>query len=228
MGKRGPKPLRKEVIWSPKLAYAIGLIATDGCLSPDGRHILFVSKDIEQLENMARCLDLKAKLGYSYSALARAKYPRIQWSDVRLYEFLLKIGITPRKSLTLGAVSVPDKYFFDFLRGSFDGDGCFYSYFDRRWRSSFMFYLNFTSASPTHIQWLQETLWRLVGVKGHISRVEESKDRKRIETLRFAKREALVVIRKMYARPHSLYLSRKRLKIDKALRIVGESLARMS
>ncbi len=35
--------------WNANLAYAVGLIAADGCLSKDGRHIILVSKDIEQL-----------------------------------------------------------------------------------------------------------------------------------------------------------------------------------
>ena len=64
----------------------------------------------------------------------------------------------PRKSLTMGKLKIPNKYFFDFLRGCFDGDGCFYSYWDPRWRSSHMFYLEFVSASKKHINWLQNEL----------------------------------------------------------------------
>ena len=34
------KPLRREKIkWTPDLAYVVGLIASDGYLSKDGRHI---------------------------------------------------------------------------------------------------------------------------------------------------------------------------------------------
>jgi hypothetical protein len=223
MGKRDPKPKGKEIVWTPEFAYAVGLITTDGCLSPDGRHLLIVSKDIEQIENIVRCLDLNVKIGSTYGSFRKKKYHRVQWGDVRLYQFLLGIGLTPRKSLTLGAIAVPDMYFFDFLRGAFDGDGCFYSYFDPRWRSSFMFYLQFTSASPNHIQWLRDTLFRLSSVQGHISRVSMKKETNGCETLRYAKREALEVMRRMYERPGP-YLSRKRLKIDEALRIVGKSL----
>jgi hypothetical protein len=48
MGKKGPKPKRiiKEK-WNANLAYAIGLIATDGCLSSDGLLIDLTSKDRE-------------------------------------------------------------------------------------------------------------------------------------------------------------------------------------
>ncbi len=36
--------------WTANLAYAVGLITTDGCLSKDGRHIDLTSKDLEQCE----------------------------------------------------------------------------------------------------------------------------------------------------------------------------------
>lgn len=40
------KPLSKiKIKWSPKFAYCIGLITSDGNLSKDGRHISFTSKD---------------------------------------------------------------------------------------------------------------------------------------------------------------------------------------
>ncbi len=229
MGLRGPKPRRREdVPWSPELAYAVGLIATDGCLSSNRRHFAFVSKDMEQINNLKKCLGLKVKVGIHRSGRkgeART-YHRIQWGDVILYDFLLKVGLTPHKSLTLGALSIPDEYFFDFLRGSFDGDGSFYSYYDPRWRSSFMYYLNFTSASPLHVDWLQKTLSRLLSVKGHISKTGGvGKKRNWIGNLRFAKKESLLVMSAMYSNPRQVHLSRKRLKIERALRIVGESLS---
>src|SRR5688572_7752865 len=42
--------------WSSELAYAIGLIATDGWLSSDGRHVGFVSADKELVETFLRCV----------------------------------------------------------------------------------------------------------------------------------------------------------------------------
>ena len=35
----------KEYKWTPELAYIVGLITTDGCLSSDGRHLTFTSCD---------------------------------------------------------------------------------------------------------------------------------------------------------------------------------------
>ena len=57
MGKRGQTPQGKvDIRWSANFAYAIGLLVTDGNLSSDGRHIIFVSKDMEQINNFLKCL----------------------------------------------------------------------------------------------------------------------------------------------------------------------------
>jgi len=226
MGKRGPRPKNEEIIWSSNLAYGVGLMATDGCLSPDGRHLLLTSKDREQLENLKAIFNVKANIGIvrSGTSISFREYERLQWGDVQLYNFLLSIGLTPNKSLTLGEVKVSDEYFFDFLRGLHDGDGCFYSYFDPRWKSSYMFYLCFTSASKAHLDWLRSTLGRLLGVKGSLSSHLQQNRRNSLYNLKFAKAETLKILEKMYPHPKVVSLTRKRLKIEEALRIVGEYL----
>ncbi len=47
--------------WSGNLAYAVGLIATDGNLSKDGRHMVFVSKDLQLVETFQKCLGINKK-----------------------------------------------------------------------------------------------------------------------------------------------------------------------
>lgn len=220
MGLRGPKPKRKGIAWSSELAYAVGLMTTDGNLSPDGRHLSLTSKDVPQLKAFLKCIDrpdvpIAIKRG-SY----RPFITHVQISDVTLYDFLLSIGLMPNKSKLLGKLAIPDEYFFDFLRGHHDGDGTFYSYFDPRWKSSFMFYLVFLSASPTHVYWIRESLERLLGVSGHITTAKTNC----IVQLKYAKREALLILTKLYPNQDTICLSRKRLKIERALRIVGESL----
>jgi hypothetical protein len=221
MAKRGPKP-REEIIWSSKVAYAVGLMATDGCLSGDIRHMELTSKDIQQIENIKDCFAIRAKISSKGpGSFGKGWYYRIQWGDVTLYNFLLEIGLTPHKSLTLGALKIPDEYFFDFLRGSYDGDGSFYSYYDSRWKKSFMFYLTFLSASEAHIFWIRETVERLTGIRGHIVR----NGRKCIMTnVRYAKKDSVRVLEKLYPSREVMCLERKRLKIIDALSIVGITL----
>lgn len=166
----GIKPKEKvKREWSANFAYAIGLLVTDGSLSIDGRHIELTSKDIEQLKNFFTCLGLNNKIGQKMSGYKKEKYLRVQFGDTIFYRFLLDVGLTPAKSKTIGVLKIPRKYFFDFLRGCFDGDGSFYSYYDPRWKSSFMFYATLCSASITYIRWIQNTLFKISNIKGHIT-----------------------------------------------------------
>lgn len=194
--------------WSDNLAYAVGLIVTDGSLSIDARHIDVSSKDKEQLTNFLRCVNKDIKIGTKKSGSGDLCY-RVQFSDVRFYRFLLNIGLTPHKSKTVGPISIPDLYFFDFLRGHFDGDGSFYSYMDNRWKNSLMYYVCFTSASVDHIKWLRASLNRLLSIKGHITYPEASSTYQ----LKYAKKESVSLINKMYYNKHVVSLSRKKLKI---------------
>ncbi len=221
MGLRGPKP-REGIVWSPEIAYGVGLMASDGYLSQDGYHLTMVSKDREQIEHIKICFNVSAAIKpYTGGRNNPEIYYRVQWGDVTLYNFLLSIGLTPHKSLTIGALKIPDEYFFDFLRGSFDGDGCFYSYFDPRWKNSFMFYMTFTSGSKEHTDWMRESIECLIGIHGHITFGKKGNG---VSNLKYAKKESLILLRALYKNENIPSLSRKKLKISEALRIVGESL----
>lgn len=218
----GIKPQRKvKIRWSANFAYAIGLITTDGSLSKDGRHISLISKDIIQLKNCLKCLHIKVKIGiHNAGSDVGSRVFRIQFGDVVFYRFLEEIGLMPNKSKIMGALKIPKKYFFDFLRGHFDGDGSFYSYWDPRWRSSFMYYTAFVSASLKHVGWIREEIFRRLKIKGHITRDGQQSTNQ----LKFAKKDSLKLLKKLYQTAGCTHLPRKYLKIQKALGIIGQSL----
>jgi len=220
--KRGVKPKGKvEIKWSANFAYALGLLATDGCLYSDGLHICFTSKDLEQVNNFKMALGIDSVVGMKSSGSNKVKkYYVVQFGDILFYKFLVSIGIGPVKSKTIGVVKISDKYFFDFLRGCLDGDGTIYSYWDKRWKSSFMFYLEFASASKKHIFWLREEINKKLLVSGHITNDYEGSTLQ----LKYAKKESLKIFRKMYYSNKVVCLQRKKLKIIKILDIVGEDL----
>lgn len=225
MGKRGPKPgfnAKKRISeeWSSNLAYALGLLAADGCLSPPGHLIDLTSKEREQLKNYIKCLGIPLNITQKSGGNGQ-KYLRVQFKSVLFYNFLVSIGLTPAKSKTMGPLKIPNKYFFDFLRGLFDGDGCTYSYWDKRWRSSYMYYVCFASASPLFLEWLRSRVEEELNIQGHVTH-----SRGRIcAQLKYAKADGLKVLQQMYGiSQNPIYLKRKRLKIDKMLRIVSERL----
>ena len=115
---------------------------------------------------------------------------------------------------------MPKKYFFDYIRGCFDGDGTIYSYWDKRWKSSFMFYVCFVSASKYHIYWLQDMIFKSLKINGHVT---TNKSNSCLQ-LKYAKSDSLKLLKKMYYRKKLISLSRKKLKTIGILDIVGESL----
>lgn len=213
---RGSQKNKNYIIeWTPKFAYAIGLLTTDGNLSKDGRHIEFTSKDIQLVKTFKRCINLLGvKIGMKTSGFTDKKYSHIQFSNVKLYKWLIEIGLMPNKSKIIRELKIPSKYFFDFLRGHFDGDGCCYSYWDKRWKSSFMFYLVFNSASKIHIDWLKKRIKKLIDINGHINQC----GRGDMWQLKYAKNESNKIIPKMYYEKYLPCLERKHEKLRSILK----------
>lgn len=198
---------KRHYSWLPSLAYAVGLMASDGCLQKDGRHIDLTSVDKEQLRNFSLALGRELFIGTKFNGRGGIGY-RIQLSDVAFYDFLTGVGLTPNKSKTIGILNIPDIFYPDFLRGLFDGDGSTSGYMDPRWRSSFMFYVTFTSASPTFIDYLRRTNSRLIGVsQGSV------RSGKGAQSLAYAKQDSHKIAAYMYYKGHNLSLTRKKLKL---------------
>jgi hypothetical protein len=206
-------PQRKiKIRWSPNFAYAIGLITTDGNLSGDKRHISFKSTDYQLIRNLKIALHLKNKIT---KHLPKDKIHKIcfevQFGDVIFYRFLNRIGLYPAKSKIIQKVRIPDKFFANFLRGLFDGDGTFYSFWDKRWPNSFVFQLSFASASLDFLKWLKFKLATLYRVKGFICKG------KGVFNLRHTKGDSKKLFSKMYYNKNLLILSRKYVKIKNTL-----------
>lgn len=219
MNKNKANNTIKSIRWNNNFAYAIGLLVTDGSLSKDTRHFDFTSKDMEQINNFKKCLNLTVKTSYKSSSYAKdIKYYHVQFGDVILYQQLINIGLMPNKTKIIGKLKIPDKYFFDFLRGHFDGDGSSYSYWDKRWKSSFLIYTTFTSASLEHVHWIKNKLTKLLSIKGHITKSGS------VFNLRYAKKESITLLRKLYYKKEMIFLKRKFLKINKVLAIIGKEI----
>lgn len=212
MGKRGPQPRgRVDTHWRPDLAYAIGLITADGSLSNNGRHISFTSKDRELAEIYRTCLELTdIAVGQKQNGSRNGTpYYVVQFGDVLFYRFLETIGLHANKSKTLGPLAIPDEYFFDFLRGEWDGDGTIHCSEDKRWRNSFVVSLGFASGSRTFLEWLQTSISSRLGTRGYITSVNRGYQ------LRYAKGDSQQIHAALFYRPGLPCLSRKFAKAEK-------------
>lgn len=195
--------------WSPEFAYAIGVLSSDGCLSSDGRHISLKSADLDFVQTFKKILCLENKISTPRGRV-RTHY-QIIFGDKVFYQFLLGIGLSPAKSKTIKAVEIPNIYFPDFLRGLFDGDGTFYSFWDKRWPSSLVFQIAFASASRTFIAWLKQRLTELYGVRGFIKQGDG------VQNLGYFKNDSRKLIQIMYYREGLPCLNRKLQKIGACL-----------
>ena len=166
---RGPRAstssTRDPVVWTPDLAYVVGLIATDGNLSKKPGRVAIMSNDTDLLDLVRQRLKLVTEIrphrgGYGI------RCHHLIWSDRRFYDWLISVGLTPAKSLTLGPLAIPDEHFTDFFRGCIDGDGSIVSYVDRynTFKSpSYVYtrlYVSVASASARFIEWLQASAQR--------------------------------------------------------------------
>lgn len=205
-----------KIKWTPEFAYAIGLLTTDGNLSQDGRHLEFNSKDIQLVKSFKKCMNLTdVKIGMKTGGFTGERYPRIQFSNVKLYKWLLKFGLTPNKSKIISKLKISNKYFFDFLRGCFDGDGSCYGYWDPRWKNSFMFYITFGSGSLSFIEWLRKRVKQLLNINGHIDPTGGEEEWQ----LKYAKKESKIIIPKMYYKKNLPCFKRKYKKLKTLLNI---------
>lgn len=208
-----PKNQEKvKIAWSPNFAYAIGLITSDGCLAADERHIRFVSKDLELIEKFKTAFQITNKIRKRTSQNNTRYWFVVEFGDKIFYQFLLSIGLMPNKSKVLGSINVPDKYFSDFVRGVFDGDGTFYSFYDKRWPNSFCYKLSFASASRQFILWFKDTLSRLYGTKGFLHKGAG------VINLEYVKGDSKKIFRAMYYKDCDLFLTRKYHKIKDAFK----------
>ena len=190
-------------------------MATDGNLARDGRHLTFVSKDRELVETLLECVSRPDARIVQVRTSSGGSAFRAQLSDVRLHQWLAARGLRPAKSLTLGAVEVPDDLFIHLLRGLLDGDGSIYV---RRQRPTKRMYPDywymriwtyFTSASLTHVEWLGDTIATRLGPRGWLEQMHRP-NRHPFYRLRFGKADSLALLGALYADPTWPALARKR------------------
>ncbi len=197
---------RKELkIGGVNLWYLVGLITSDGNLSPDGIHIDITSSNYQFLSGIKDLTGIENKIGLKYGSNKRHKSFRIQIANRGFYDFLLSIGLTQRKSLTIGALKVPRQFFVDFVRGLIDGDGSIRSWehptnFREQWS------LRIYSGSKKFLEWLDGEIQKVLRVNGQLYQCNKQGTQ---YVLKFGKMAAKVILKRCYY-DNSFSLQRKR------------------
>ncbi len=170
-------PIHKEInraffgTWTHDMAYVLGFFAADGTMVRNNRGAHFIEFHITDHELL---LKIQRALGSNHKVSPRirdAKWKmgyRLQIGSKQMFADLERLGFTQNKSNSLKYPVIPKKYFGDFVRGYFDGDGCVYfrqHIVKDRKNPKWVFSSRFTSGTRSFLQTLLNQL-RLRGIHG--------------------------------------------------------------
>lgn len=112
--------------WSPEMAYILGFFAADGYMTVNkfgGQYWCISIIDGELLENIKKTVESEHKISIRKGKNNDKNQYRIQVGNREMCEDLRRLGFHENKIRNLSVSNVPDKFFADFVRGYFDGDG---------------------------------------------------------------------------------------------------------
>lgn len=205
-----------ETVKPCDLWYVIGYIATDGCLSIDGRHIIITSKDRDHLYSIKQALNLNIIIGNKARAKEKEKkYSHLQIGDVSFYRYLISIGITPKKSLTIGSLKIENRFFNDFLRGVIDGDGNISTWLHKS-NNHRQWCLRIYTASKNFANWLVKEIEDRYSVRGKVYTRKNKNGCNIMYILKFGKNIANQIFDQVYYLG-CLALERKYLKAQSCI-----------
>jgi len=189
--------------WSPEMAYVLGLLITDGCLSRSKNGSYRISlclNDRSLLEKVARAIG-------SNHTIANSKHQRglhvFIFGRKKIAQDLMRLGMKPRKSLDIGFPDVPDGYLRDFIRGAFDGDGSVYYSKAKKLKLT----TSFTSGSRAFVYGLEKALQ---GLGMPQQKIYESHYKNTYYTIRYSHKNSIILFKILYGNmQNDLYLRRK-------------------
>jgi hypothetical protein len=125
-------------IWTAEMAYVVGFIAADGCILEDTKYrtckyldITLNNRDYNLLNNIKDMMESTHPIHIRPCGDSKKCSLMIHCTD--LCDDLIRLGITPRKSLTLRWIEQCPCYLIPHLvRGYLDGDGCISITHDKR------------------------------------------------------------------------------------------------
>ena len=196
------------------MAYVVGLIATDGCLWSDGRHLSFDSNDRQLIETFLTCLGRPDRYRMVKTRTGNDHF-QVTFGDVEFYRWLMDIGLTPRKSLTIGGLSVPPALLVPLARGLFDGDGSISNFthaptrtvapeyrYERLW-------VFFSSGSRAHLEWLRGLLRTELGLESYLEVQKARPEKNEFYRLKLGNHGSRQLLTMFYADPTAPRLTRK-------------------
>ena len=199
------------------MAYVLGFFVADGTMIENNRGAHFIEFhiiDLEILVYIKKVMKAEHKIAIRVRKQIHHKDGhRIQIGSKEIFSDLVKIGCMQNKSKVIRLPKIPSKYFGDFLRGYFDGDGCVYFKKLRvkdRVNKKWIFSTRFTSGSLGLLMDIQSVLQHIVQ-GGFIVNKNRGYD------LVFSHKDSLALFDLMYNNSRTFRLKRKYRIFKKAV-----------
>jgi hypothetical protein len=199
--------------WTPEMAYILGYIFADGNINwkPEKSYrsltITAAKKDVEHLEKIRSKLRSTKKLLYSDDT---ESYRLIVNSKTMCMD-LMKIGLIPKKSLSIKFPKISKKFLRHFIRGVIDGDGNI-RYVQRK-RSPY-FEITVSSGSKAFLEAMTNRI-ATVGIVGKVRKAG-----KNVYVVQYSCKRGLNLAKWIYNN-ENLYLNRKFQQYQIALAAKG-------
>lgn len=115
------------------MSYILGYITADGCITVRKNRknpftLNITSIDKTHLYTLRKAMGSQHKISKKTGESSNVIAYQLQISNPVITNDLINLGILPRKTYNLNPIKVPNKYFSNFVRGFFDGDGTVYIY----------------------------------------------------------------------------------------------------
>lgn len=199
--------------WTPEMAYILGFFAADGYITVNKRGAGFWSiqiTDKDLIYKIRKCVGAEHKIGERIGKGNDKNLYRLQIGSKEMCEDLNKLGYRENKTKSLFVPNIPKKYFADFVRGYFDGDGNVWMGYIHKNRSEpdLVILCAFTSCSLDFLLTLKDKL-RIAGLVGG----SIIKNKKNYCRLSYSTKDALKLYDFMYnsidLKNDGLFLKRK-------------------
>lgn len=201
--------------WTSSMAYVLGFFAADGAMTKGKRgncYIEFTSKDLDHLILIRKEFSSENKIARSHVKRREECY-RLQIGSKAIFQDLVALGFSERKSLRLSLPDIPPLFFRDFIRGYFDGDGSIWVGKTHKGRvcSSHAAQVLFTSGSESFLMQIEKAMSSIIG-HGRIVFHENA------YRLMYSTLPSLSLYKFMYNNA-TLYLARKKEKFESFIRM---------
>lgn len=200
-------------VWSPEMAYVLGFFCADGAMTVNPRGSKYIDFDIADKDLL---FEIKKSLASAHPIKERRRSNsltyRLQIGSKIMFNDLLALGFTPKKTFRFSIPNIPEGLFGHFIRGYFDGDGSVWSGLVHKERKTPFAALRtlFTSGNEKFLIELSSYLENKLCMKGVLSYASGA------HRLLYAAKSSLFLYRFMYTGiENNLFLDRKKAVFEK-------------